>query len=385
MSVRQRMVAAIAAAAAMSVAGIMAVPAAQASPARPRAQAKPANPHPFIDNFHHIKTVASTVPRNGDENPYGVFVVRQSTGRLHRGDVLVSNFNAKSNEQGTGKTIVEVSPSGHRTLFAHISNGQVAGRCPGGVGLTTALEVLNGGWVVVGSTPSSNGMAATAKAGCLIVLNRDGQVAETFHGHGINGPWDATVAGHGRVADLFVTNVLNGGVQKTTAVVNQGTVLRLTLLLRPGHVPEWVSTTKIASGLAEQQNSTAFVLGPTGVGISGDRLFIADTQNNTITAVSHPVPRHGSAGPGATVTSGGDLNAPLGLAIAPNGDILTVNGNDGRIVETTPAGVQIAARYLDRTAPAPLGAGALFGLAVKPGGSGIYFVDDDMNNLRLLH
>jgi hypothetical protein len=385
MSIRQKMVAAIAAAGAISATGVMAVPAAQASPAAPAARARSAAPHPFIDYFHHIKTVASTVPGNGDVNPYGVFVVRQSTGRLHRGDVLVSNFNAKSNEQGTGKTIVEISPAGHRTLFAHISNGQVAGRCPGGVGLTTALEVLNGGWVVVGSTPSANGMAANAKAGCLIVLNRNGQVTETLRGHGINGPWDSTVVQSGRVADLFVTNVLNGGVQKTTSVVNEGTVLRLTLLLRPGHAPRWVSTTKVASGLPEQQNSSAFVLGPTGVGIGRNWLYIADTQDSTITKVDHPVLRPGSAGPGATVTSGGDLNAPLGLAIAPNGDILTVNGNDGRIVETTPGGAQIAAKYLDRTAPAPLGAGALFGLAVKPGGTGIYFVDDDMNNLRLLH
>jgi hypothetical protein len=274
-------------------------------------------------------------------------VVRHSTGRLHQGDVLISNFNAKSNEQGTGRTIVEISPSGHRTLFARITNRSVAGRCPGGVGLTTALEVLNGGWVVVGSTPSSNGMAANARAGCLIVLNRHGRVVETFRGHGINGPWDSTLVQSGRVADLFVTNVLNGGVQKTMSVVNQGTVLRLTLLLRAGHAPRWVSTTKVASGLAEQ--------------------------------------RPGSGGTGATVTSGGHLNAPLGLAIAPNGDILTVNGGNGLIVETTPAGLQVATRLLDNTPPTPLGAGALFGLAVKPGGHGIYYVDDAVNTLRLLH
>jgi hypothetical protein len=376
MSIRHKMVAAVAAAGAISAAGFVAAPG---------AQAMPASPHPFISYFHHIKTIASTIPKNGDVNPYGVFVVRQSTGRLHRGDVLVSNFNAKSNKQGTGKTIVQISPSGHRTLFAHISNRQVAGRCPGGVGLTTALEVLNGGWVVVGSTPSSTGMAANAKAGCLIVLNRNGQVAETFHGHGINGPWDSTLVQRGRVADLFVTNVLNGGVQKTMSVVNEGTVLRLTLVQRRHGAPRLVSTTRVASGLPEQQNSSSFVLGPTGVGVGGDWLYIADTQDSTITKVQHPVLRPGSAGPGAMVTSGGDLNAPLGMAIAPNGDILTVNGGDGRIVETTPGGAQTAAKYLDRTPPPPLGAGALFGLAVKPGGRGIYFVDDDMNNLRLLH
>ena len=85
------------------------------------------------------------------------------------------------------------------------------------------------------------------------------------------------------------------------------------------------------------------------------------------------------------VTSNGKLSAPLGLAIAPNGDILTVNGNNGLIVETTPAGKQIASKLLDNTAAAPLGAGALFGLAVKPGGHGIYYVDDVANTLRLFH
>jgi sugar lactone lactonase YvrE len=127
------------------------------------------------------------------------------------------------------------------------------------------------------------------------------------------------------------------------------------------------------------------VLAPTGVGLGRHgTLYIADTQDNTITAVAMARTRAGSAGPGTMVTSAGDLNNPLGLAIAPNGDILTVNGGDGRIVETTPAGAQIAARYLDRTPPAPVGAGALFGLAIRPAG-GVYYVDDATNTLRLLH
>jgi hypothetical protein len=353
--------------------------------AAPGAQAQSAVPIPYLSHFHHLRTIASTVPSNGDVNPYGIFVVRRDAGRLRAGNVLISNFNAKSNEQGTGTTIVQISPGGHRTLFARITRHQVAGRCPGGVGLTTALEVLPGGWVVVGSLPSSTGSAAQAKAGCLIVLNRNGRVAETFRGHGINGPWDSALATHGRIADLFVTNVLNGGVAGTTSVVNQGTVLRLTLLLRGHRAPRLVSTTRIASGLPEQQNASAFVLAPTGVGLGRHgTLYVADTQDNTITGIASALTRAGSAGPGTMVTSAGDLNNPLGLAIAPNGDILTVNGGDGRIVETTPAGMQIAARYLDKTPPAPLGAGALFGLAIRPGG-GVYYVDDATNTLRLLH
>jgi hypothetical protein len=78
--------------------------------------------HPtFLGQFHHKKLVASTVPGNGDINPYGVAVVRHSQGRLQAGDILVSNFNDAKNEQGTGSTIVEISPSGHRTPFARIS------------------------------------------------------------------------------------------------------------------------------------------------------------------------------------------------------------------------------------------------------------------------
>src|ERR1700722_5733439 len=51
----------------------------------------------FVSHFHKISTIASTVPGNGDVNPYGVAVVGRSLGRLHRGSVLVSNFNNKKN------------------------------------------------------------------------------------------------------------------------------------------------------------------------------------------------------------------------------------------------------------------------------------------------
>jgi hypothetical protein len=81
------------------------------------------------------------------------------------------------------------------------------------------------------------------------------------------------------------------------------------------------------------------------------------------------------------------LFAPLGLVIAPNGDILTVNGGDGNLVESTLDGSLVAPVSLDATSnpPSDPGAGTLFGLAVVPGGSGIYFVDDGTNTLNLFH
>jgi hypothetical protein len=344
-----------------------------------------ASPGPsFIGQFHALATIASTVPPNGDVNPYGIVVLSHSIGRLRAGDILVSNFNDRANEQGTGKTIVEISPGGQRTVFASIS-GPLPGACPGGVGLSTALAVLPGGWVIVGSTPSANGQAATARAGCLIVLGPRGHVRETIAGHGINGPWDATALSSGSVSDLFVTNVLNGTVAAGGAVVHRGTVLRLRLSTVGNTPPQLTNAVTIASGLAEQTNAAAFVLGPTGVGLDrGGALYVADTDNSQVTAIPDAAFRHRSAGPGRLLTAGGAISAPLGLAVAPNGDVLTVNGNNGKIVETTPAGAQVATARLDSSG-SPAGSGALFGLAVAPGGRGVYYVDDAVNTLRLLH
>src|SRR5580658_4837241 len=74
--------------------------------------------------LNKLKTAApfaSTVPGNGDVNPYGLVRVPRSMGNLHEGSYLVSNFNNSSNAQGTGTTIVEISPGGSLSLFAEIN------------------------------------------------------------------------------------------------------------------------------------------------------------------------------------------------------------------------------------------------------------------------
>ena len=339
----------------------------------------------FIGGLSTIDTVASTVPANGDINPYGVAVVRHTTGNLVAGHVLVSNFNAAGNLQGTGTTIVEVAPSGTTTLFAALDAATLPGPCPGGVGLTTALSILPGGYVVVGSLPTTDGTPATIGAGCLIVLDSRGNVVETLSGHDINGPWDMTATPTEDGAVLFVTNVLNGTVAAGGKEVDRGTVLRITLSIDDGSIPQEVSRTVIGSGFGERTDPNALVVGPTGVGLGGDgTLYVADSVTGRIAAIPDAVTRKSSARTGRTVSSGGALNDPLGLAVAPNGDVLTVNGGDGNLVETTPGGVQDPPVQLDGSGSPP-GAGALFGLAVTPQGTGVYFVDDATNTLDLLH
>ena len=104
-------------------------------------------------------------PRTATSTRTGSCLCRASTGKLHAGDLLVSNFNDKANNQGTGTTIVQLTPAGKQSLFATINASALPGSCPGGVGLTTALSVLPGGYVVVGSLPTTNGKSATAQSG----------------------------------------------------------------------------------------------------------------------------------------------------------------------------------------------------------------------------
>ncbi len=340
-----------------------------------------------------VTTVASTIPSNGDLNPYGVARVLTTTGSLTKGNILVSNFNNSKNLQGTGTTIVQITPSGTVTLFAQIDANTLPGPCPGGVGLTTALVALRTGWVIVGSVPTTDGMSDTVQAGCLLVLNSGGQVVETFFGSLINGPWDMAAFDGGRNVSLFVTNVLNGTVAGGGKIVHQGTVLRLDLEIPHGSMPNLQQMTVIGSGFAERTDPTALVIGPTGLALSShDRqtdegaqvLYVADTLNNRIVAIEDPLQRNTSDGTGTTVSQDGALNGPLGLEIATNGDILTVNSGDGYLVETKVEGHhghQVRKVLLDNVNN---GAGALFGL-IDVAGQGIYFVDDNENALNLFH
>ncbi|HWX45498.1 MAG TPA: hypothetical protein VNY52_09275 [Solirubrobacteraceae bacterium] len=351
--------------------------------------------HPFIGQFKTITSIGSTVPANGDVNPYGIVTVPQSEGTLVRGDTLISNFNNEENLQGTGTTIVQISPTGSLSLFAKINPSKLPGPCPGGVGLTTALALLPGGFVVVGSLPTSNGQAATAQAGCLIVLDSSGHVVQTISGPPINGPWDMTSVSQGDDATLFVTNVLNGTVASGETPTNGGTVVRIRVHIgdhmgdhsenhfgdHMRHGLRVTSMETIAEGFPERTDPAALVIGPTGVGLGEEgTLYVADTQGNRIAAVPGALYRQTPLSEGGiTVATGGYLNNPLGLTITPNGDILTANANDGNLVETTPIGAEF--QPLDTGA----GGGGLFGLTIAPHNQGVLFVNDSNNTLDLLH
>jgi DNA-binding beta-propeller fold protein YncE len=145
-------------------------------------------------------------------------------------------------------------------------------------------------------------------------------------------------------------------------------------------MPRVTSERVIGWGFPEKTDPAALVIGPTGLALDRmGNLFVADTIDNRIAVIPNAARRPAASHRGFTVSENGSLNGPLGLAIAPNGDVLAANANDGNAVEITRSGHQVAVKLLDST-----GAGTLFGLAVRPDGEGLYFVDDGSNNLHLL-
>ncbi len=108
-----------------------------------------------------------------------------------------------------------------------------------------------------------------------------------------------------------------------------------------------------------------------------ETLYVADTINSRITAIPDAISRLSPTSP-VEVSSNGKLNMPLGMQLAPNGNILTVNAGDGNLVETRPNGQQVRSVQLS-----PMGAGTLFNLLVVKD-KGIFFVNDGTNTLNLL-
>ena len=346
----------------------------------------------FLSGLHRHTTVVSTVPANGDQNPYAVIVSPITKGRLVTGQVLVSNFNNSSNLQGLGTTLVLVDPAA-QTLAPFAVVPQTLDRCPGGVGMTTAMTVLKSGWVIVGSLPSRDGTTATKGSGCLLVFDSNGQLADVWTNPKINGPWgNMAVVDRGDSATLFVSNTGYGvGAPPDggeAPVVSRATVVRLDIRIPAGGKPVPGAMTVVADGFGERADKGVFIIGPTGVALGPNgSIYVSDAIGNRIVQVPDALTRTTSAGTGVAVTQDGFLKRPLALVTLPNDNLLVTNGLNGQVVEIDPATRrQVAAQWVDvDKAQQPPGSGDLFGLAIAAGGAGFYYVEDDVNTLVLAH
>ena len=315
---------------------------------------------------------ASTVPANGDVNPYGIAFVPRGVpnwSTLKPGDVVVSNFNAASNAQGTGTTVVKLSPGQTPTTFFQGSN----------LGLTTALAVLRSGFVLVGNVPAPDGKTVVPPGSLLVIGPQGNLVTQLSSSTLLDGPWDMTVIDRGQRVTAFVSNVLNG------------TVARIELAIGSDGVRMLQSSRIIASGYVNRTDPNALVVGPTGLAYDPniDVLYVASTGDNAVFAIQNAASTNRNAGVGRMIyADAAHLHGPLALALAPNGHLVTANGDavnpdpqqPSEIVEFTVTGRFVAQMQVD-TVP-----GAAFGLAFGHGSKGqpeFAAVDDNTNTATI--
>jgi uncharacterized protein (TIGR03118 family) len=314
----------------------------------------------------------STVPANGDLNPYGVAFVPSNIkagGALQAGDVLVSNFNNKANLQGTGSTIVRIAADGAHSVFFQGAPG---------LGLTTALGVLQRGFVIVGSVPTTDGTSATVQPGALFILDSNGhEVAKITDSALLDSPWDLTINDQGSTAQVFVANAVSG------------TITRIDLKIPENGAPIVESETRIASGYTTRTDPSALLLGPTGLAYDSrtGTLYVASTADNGVFAVRNAGRIENDEGTGKLIFSDPHLHGPLGLVLAPNGDLIVANGDavnadpkqPSELVEFTPHGQFVGEFSIDP------GVDAAFGITATSSGGELRLaaVNDNTNSLDI--
>jgi hypothetical protein len=322
---------------------------------------------------------SSTIPANGDLNPYGVAFVPAGFpvgGLLTPGDVLVSNFNDAGNLQGTGTTLIALDPRGTpappSTAVTFFSSPLT--------GLSTALGVLQAGLIIVGNVPTTDGTINTIGQGALQIIDAGGQLLQTLSdARFLDSPWDLALDDQGGSAHLFVSNVLSG------------TVVRLDVLVG-AHGLSLTHEVVLANGYAHAPNAAALVVGPTGLAFDAgsDTLYVASTADNAIYSIADAQRLTAPVNKGTLVFADPHLRGPLALRFAPNGDLLTANGDavnadpvyPSEIVEFTRSGRFVSEYDVDASQ------GGAFGLDTAApgqftGGFNYAVIDDVTNNLAV--
>ena len=312
--------------------------------------------------------IGSTIdPKFGQLNPYGLTVAPATDGDFTKGDLAVCNFNAKSNVQGTGFTVVALHPT------------------PGSKPTLVSSSKTLLGCAAIALGPSDDVWAAAFSANDNPVISATGSLEVNVKGPKFKGPWGQAFAQPSKGSPAFYESN-----------ASDGTIVRINLASK-------LTYDVIAKGFAVNHGKPGSIFGPSGLeyNAKNDTLYVVDGTNNTVVALSSvsTIPAGGVTveaggktfkGPDASkarlVFAGAPLDGPISAALLFNGNL--VIGNTGNpsgqnlLVELSPAGKLLDVRNVDKGA-----SGALFGI-VATGDSAastkLYFNDDNDNNLQVL-
>ncbi len=327
--------------------------------------------------FPLLPPSVSTVPSNGDVNPYGVAFAPKTVkmGALQPGNILVSNFNNAENLQGLGTTVVRVDNSGKVTTFFTST--------PAESGLSAAIGVLSDGLVLVGNLPTLDGTSATAQPGRLAVLNGSGQFLGTFGTLStVDGPWgmaiyDTGTDGVNGTAMVFLANVLSGVVSRFNISYNASSIS--------------ASVQVLAEGFNHRGDPAALELGPSGMAYSAsnDTLYVCSSLDNAVYAIPTATQPHSSPVPATLFFQDSThLHGPLDISILPDGHFVIANSDGSNVNPNEPSELveyDAAGQFLNQMSVDPNNGGA-FGLAANNIGWGtirLAAVDDNANTLNI--
>jgi hypothetical protein len=319
----------------------------------------------------------STIPSNGDTNPYGLAFVPFGFpygSAVTTGQLLASNFNDTST-QGLGTTIVSIDPkSGQAGLFYQGTSA---------IGFTNALTIARVGLVFAGSLPTSSG---TPLPGLLLVLDRNGKLLTTLGSSDkVDGPWGMALNDRGRTGQLFISNIFD------TSGSFAGTITRLDVAISSTGITVLKATT-IASGYNSQPDSAGVVVGPAGLAYDSyhDVLYVAAEGDDAIYMLQGAGSTTSNLGKGQLIF--GDqtvLHGPVGLVFAPDGNLITANADPAsfspgptdpsEIIEITRNGSFVRKFSIDSAA------GAAFAVAVANKGAfnQLVYVDDVVSDCTI--
>jgi hypothetical protein len=355
------------------------------------------------------RTTPSGVPVSsgllGDSNPYGVQFVPQDFmnghGMLQTNDVLVSNYNNTTmmdgntvSTQGLGTTITRIRPDGQSSLFFNSTTSGVTG-------FTNALDILPHGLIFAGTVPTTDGTSTTVHAGPILIINGQGvEVGSIPVGDGTHpgnyGAWGSTIniMNNGDV-QYFVANCLAPVPGSPGSF--QGTIVRYELSFNHKGMLEMSEPVQIASGYTAGPNPASIVTGPAGLAFDAktDTLYVAGEGDDEIFAIADASSTTTDNGPGTVVyNDAAHLFGPLGLVLAPNGDLITANADSinaqptfaSQIVEFTPSpatGMAEAGTFVMSLQVDPVNGGA-FGLRLMEnnGIAKLLAVDDNTVTLN---
>lgn len=313
--------------------------------------------------------IGSTVdPVNGSSNPYGLTIAPSTAGDFTAGDLVVCNFNGKSNKQGTGQSVIALHPTPSSTP-KHVSKLKSLRGCD-----ALALDEADVIW------------ASSMVADDNPVIDATGKLIDNIKGKPFSQPWgQAYVEPKSGSPAFYETNA------------HTGTIVRINL-------SSGFPTDTIATGFPVNRGKPGTALAPSGLAYDAsiDTLYFADGDNNTIVAFKNvsSIPANGIkaidngmkfSGPNADdariVYSGDPLNGPISTALLPNGNLVVGNtldpdGKNLMIEIATASGKLLDVRNVDKGA-----AGALFGIVAtgtNTSDTKIYFNDDNDNNVQVL-